>query len=505
MNKQDTIIQLTKKLVSIASVVSTSGEKEVGDFIFDWLSNLPYFKENPEYLMKQTVIDDPFNRFNVIAMINKDPHQKTMVGIAHFDTVDVSDYGHHRSLAFSVDELTSTLKTTQDSKDTYYGRGMLDMKSGVAIWMELLRSLSEEDSNKNLVVSFVFDEEGTSIGMRNAINQLIQLKETYHLDYLGAIDTDYTTSHYPNDPHRYVYFGTVGKLLVSIIAVGKETHASDPFLGIDASLMMANIIEEINLNPQYTNNYQEQTTPPPIILHMETPKQSYSVKTNKIALTQFNVIMANASIDQWMKAIKHGVQQALTKTQETLNERIASYNEKNWYPNTSKDIPFDVKFAYELEGLQFDNDKDDQEILLNYLRNKEIEGGLVVIGLTAPYYPAHTTDENDQVFVDCIMDSLATHPIQDLRVETYYPYISDLSYLRSPNKEELQSLKDYAFNINWIDQHVWDQAAKLDLPMVNIGPYGYDAHKKHERLKANSIDWVYRVIKSSLKSNSSDQ
>jgi arginine utilization protein RocB len=495
MNKQKNIIKLAKELVSIASVVSTSGEKKVAEFIFDWVSKLSYFKNNPTHLIKQIIKNDPLDRFNVIAMINKDSNQDTLVGIAHFDTVDVSDYGAHQDLAFSVDELTEALRSKNDSEDTLYGRGMLDMKSGVAIWMELLKTLSEEKGkHKNLVVSFVFDEEGTSLGMRHAISMLLVLKEEHNLNYLGAIDTDYTTSHYPDDPHRYVYFGTVGKLLISVITVGKETHASDPFLGIDANLMMAHIIDEINLNPKYTDTYQEQTTPPPIILHTQNPKQEYSVKTNKIASTQFNVIMASSSIEVWMQRIKDGVKEALKRTNKSLQERIKRYNENNWYPNKKVDIPFEVKFVDELEGLSFDGSKSDEETLMEYLRSKDYEGGVVVIGLSSPYYPAHTCNEEDQEFVDCIMDSLSNNPIESLKVETYYPYISDLSYLRSPSQIELVSLKKHTFNPTWIDESLWKDASKLNLPMVNIGPYGFDAHKKHERLQISSVGWVYEVI-----------
>lgn len=499
MDKQETLIQLSKELVNIASIVSTQGEKTIAEFIFNRLSDIPYFKENPQYLIKQAIPNDPLNRFNVLALLNKNPNQETMVGIAHIDTVDVSDYGIHQNLAFSVDQLTRMLRKDTDSNDTLYGRGMLDMKSGVAIWMELLRTLSEETLDyKNLLVGFVVDEEGNSLGMRHAISMLNEWKQTFGLAYLGAIDTDYTTSHYPKDPHRYVYFGTVGKLLVSIIAVGKETHASDPFLGIDANLMMAHIIDEINLNPVYTDTYQEQTTPPPIILHTQNPKQEYSVKTNKIASTQFNLIMANSSIEQWMNRIKEGVKKSLDHTQFQLQSRLEAYCQNNGFPYKKEDITFDVLFADELDGLEFNTKTSDEETLINYLRNKEHDGAYVVIGLTAPYYPAHTCDLDDKPFVDCIMNALIANPIDALKVEAYYPYISDLSYLRSPNESELKSLKKHVFNTRWIDETLWAEASQLNLPIVNIGPYGYDAHKKEERLLADSVLWVYEVIHSTL-------
>src|SRR5690554_2047740 len=281
MDKKDQIIELTKKLVSIPSIVNTSGENDLANFIFDELSELEYFKNNPDQLIKVAVANDPLNRFNVIAKFIVDQHAETVIGIGHFDTVDVDDYGSKKELAFNVDELTKAL-----SSDTLYlyGRGVLDMKSGLAIWIQLLKDFSNKEiiPSRNLVVGFVCDEENSSLGMKQLVAELLKIKQESNLNYLGAIDTDYTTQRYPDDPHRYVYFGTVGKLLVDIVAIGKETHASDPFLGLDANLLISAIIQEIVGNPSYTEVANDISTPVPISLKLENPKRQYSVKTNKM-------------------------------------------------------------------------------------------------------------------------------------------------------------------------------------------------------------------------------
>ena len=58
---------------------------------------------------------------------------------------------------------------------------------------------------------------------------LIRLKETEDYDYLAVIDTDYTAPRYEDDSSRYIYIGTVGKLMPSFYVVGKETHVGEPF------------------------------------------------------------------------------------------------------------------------------------------------------------------------------------------------------------------------------------------------------------------------------------
>ena len=83
----------------------------------------------------------------------------------------------------------------------------------------------------------------------------------------------------------------------------------------------------------------------------------------------------------------------------------------------------------------------------------------------------------------CIRDSLLDNG-KELKVKTYYPYISDLSYLALPyTDDELQILWDNMPTLGR-SYHVPLQTMKeLDLSVINLGGYGFDAHKWTERLE----------------------
>jgi arginine utilization protein RocB len=511
MNKQKRIVDLTKHLVSIPSVVNSDGEHQIAHFIYNWLSELDYFKRHSNHLIKVDIPNDPLNRFNVMALIKIDHISETVIGIGHFDTVDVLDFGSKKELAFKVDALKVELQKSSSNHphinhdQMLFGRGVLDMKSGVAIWMELLKEVSEDLSSydKNLVVTFVCDEEGTSLGMRHSIQPLLKMRNHFNLKYLGAIDTDYTTQQYPDDPFHYVYFGTVGKLLVNFVAVGVESHASDPFSGVDANFIVSEIVREINMNPKYTDHYQNKTTPVPITLHMQNQDKGYSVQTSKLSWVYFNVTTYQTPVTVWMKRFKKAAEHVMAQTMKTLNKRYQKYcklNEIDYKP-----LYYQPKVML-IDELNVKPKQLHQDERINDFLNVQAaidESGIdqpsIIVYLSNPYYPAHTVTANDQTWIDLMMHALSKNYTNQLQVAPYYPYISDLSFLRAPSTSDCLAVKSYLVDNQSFDDGLWQNASLLNCPMVNIGPYGFDAHKHLERVDQRSIVWVYNVLSDVLK------
>ena len=96
-----------------------------------------------------------------------------------------------------------------------FGRGALDMKSGVAGQMCLVRYFAEhpEELDGNLIAIAECDEEDNSHGIISALRALKQWKAQHDLEFIAAINADYSTPYHELDENRYVYFGTIGKLL----------------------------------------------------------------------------------------------------------------------------------------------------------------------------------------------------------------------------------------------------------------------------------------------------
>ena len=91
-----------------------------------------------------------------------------------------------------------------------FGRGALDMKSGIAGHMWLMRYFSEhpEELDGNIIAIAECDEEDNSHGIISALKALKQWKAEHDLELLPP-STDYSTPYHDLDPNRYVYFGTI--------------------------------------------------------------------------------------------------------------------------------------------------------------------------------------------------------------------------------------------------------------------------------------------------------
>ena len=111
-----------------------------------------------------------------------------------------------------------------ESGEFMFGRGALDMKSGVAGHMYLMKYFSEhpEELNGNLVQIAECDEEDNSHGIITGVDYLLELKKKEGFEYIACINADYSTNYMPGDENRYIYYGSIGKLLPCFAAFGKE-------------------------------------------------------------------------------------------------------------------------------------------------------------------------------------------------------------------------------------------------------------------------------------------
>src|SRR5690606_23522371 len=164
--------------------------------------------------------------------------------MGHMDTVGVDDFNQLEEYAFMPDEwmnlleeqeLPDAVRNQLTPGEWLFGRGALDMKSGIASNLFLLHYFSEhpEQLDGNLVFIAECDEEDGSHGILSALTTLERWKEELQFEYVAAINADFVAPLYDGDPNRYIYKGTVGKLLPSFYITGAETHVGSPFEGLD--------------------------------------------------------------------------------------------------------------------------------------------------------------------------------------------------------------------------------------------------------------------------------
>jgi arginine utilization protein RocB len=196
------------------------------------------------------------------------------------------------------------------------GRGLADMKSGVAATISVMRHLAgvpPEERPLSVVLLATPDEEHESAGILAGVDLLARLGANHDLDYVGAINTDYTSARYPGDSHRYIYLGSVGKLLPSFFVVGRPAHAGAPFDGLNADVLAAALLQDLSLDPDLVDTAPGHRTPPPVVLHAADLKTGYNTQIPYEAYFYLNVLTLTTSPGQLLSRMAAKAQAALDR------------------------------------------------------------------------------------------------------------------------------------------------------------------------------------------------
>src|SRR5437763_10063270 len=186
----DSVRQYTRRLVGIRSVSPGEGEILVAEEVLGLLQagglESAYTASGLDPL-----IGDPSGRQNAYAFL-RGRSSRAIVLFGHIDTVDTVDYGplepwanDPKGLAARLDILVKLAPSlaedlTAHPSDWMFGRGVADMKSGVAATIAVMRHLAQIAREGNLPLSVVLlatpDEENESAGILQPVHFLLHLR-----------------------------------------------------------------------------------------------------------------------------------------------------------------------------------------------------------------------------------------------------------------------------------------------------------------------------------------
>ena len=540
------IEQIALELTGQLSVLDTPDEILIAEKVYSIMSEMKYFKAHPENLYFVPVKGDKLGRKSVVAIVNgeKKPSDKTVVMIGHIDTVGISDYGPLAEYAnqplvltekFKEIELPAQVKKDLESGEYLFGRGIFDMKSGDAIIMALMEMISDDIENfeGNLIYGAVCDEEGNSGGMLNVVPELCRLQDEKNYDYLALLDTDYMTEEYEGDENKYVYVGTVGKLMPTFFVVGKETHVGESFKGIDPNQIAAEITRRINLNPDFSDVAEGEVTLPPVTLKQRDLKPEYSVQIAKTAVVFFNYATHCSTPDQVLDKMVKAGQECFQNVVDMLNERYETFCEMAHRPfhklpweartmtyhqlcevvKAEVGEEFDAKVQAYAEELMKDETidaRDRNTHLVEYVHGMwSDKNPVLIVYFSQPYYP-HIYIKGDEPKEKALLDAVAdavdtTKTDYKLVYKKFFPYISDLSYGAAPREDGIiEAFMENMPGYGTVYNLPMKEMQRLNLPVLDIGSFGKDAHKFTERIEKKytfevAPELVYKTVMNLLK------
>lgn len=528
----------TLRLVSIRSVSPSESENLVAQEVLNLLCDGGLDKVYTAYGL-DPVEGDLYQRKNAYAFL-RGKSAATLVLLGHIDTVDTKDYGALETLALDPEQLTLRQASLQqeervptDDEKWLFGRGVVDMKGGVAVNIALIRRLAEQASQGTLPISIVVlatpDEENESAGVLQAVRFLQRLREEYHLEYIGAINTDYTTALYPNDPHHYVYTGTIGKLLPSFLCIGRASHVGDPFKGIDANLLMAELVRNMSMNEDLCDTMRGQLTSPPVTLHATDLKTHYDVQLPFAAYFYLNVLTFSTDPKSLLEHLQQRARHILSTLLASLDETERRWRTASSMDNTLQPVQLrtgvvltyaelyhetvrvlgqeqvEAELCDEWERWPATLDKRERCLHLVYrlwnISGKQ--GPAVILYYAPPYYPHAAA--TPCALQNAITSVIQAHPETQLVLREYYPYLSDISYLRLDPGGDIAALK--------ANMPVWEERTsgvpqrpgsyylpleaiqQLNIPVANFGPHGRGAHQHDESVEMSySFDTLPQLL-----------
>ena len=446
---------------------------------------------------------------------------ETVVLLGHYDTVGVGEYGAlgdpaGEAIAFDPDALrerlierllaeaplfgtnqVADLHAEEREPGTWlFGRGALDMKSGVAVGVAVLTGWAAREPKPECGVLFIAtpDEEYESAGMVAALRGLRALRDARALTLLGVLNLDTVST-------RTAYVGAMGKIELGCYVIGRPTHAGAPMLGIDAAELAAGIVTRMTRSRVMVDECDGVRSVPAVALRLRDLKEDYNIQTAREAWVEFILITVARPLDETFRSAKSEAMQA-------LHELLSSHLDLSAWLDPVHDggmrevKPVDCVMTYaelcEAAELPAGEDPlgatphtmDPRTATLARLRELARRAGLggpaVIFHLLPPYYPHVAPGDGPLV--------RATHEVlageRGVTVRPYYPLVSDACYA-AWRTEPIGEIARQMPSLGREYTLPHEDAGALDLDVVNFGPWGHDLHGLLERVHAG---WTFERL-----------
>ncbi|WP_259671901.1 M20/M25/M40 family metallo-hydrolase [Rhizobium sp. NLR17b] len=381
------------------------------------------------------------------------------------------------------------------------------MKSGIAVAIACLEDFAADpDRQGNLMFVVTPDEERESRGMRSLRDALPSLTAAFDIEIAAGINLDVTSDQGDGSEDRALYAGTIGKLLPFTLVIGCSSHASYPFEGVSAQAMAAGILARLKGNASLPDREDNDIWPPPIRLEAKDLRDGYEVTTPERFWIAFNWLYHAMTADELFDRFRQEVLFGATNTVDRIASQSTEYGKlvgrsAGAGPARPRLLTFKELHALAAQvcGEGFDTLYAAQERGLSHIDNPlvltrrltewlvgigRLSGLAIVTGFSGLNYPSshlRLNEPNDRALHQAIEKAragLGNNPDRCLIWKPNFQGISDMSFLGLAASGN-QVVPDNTPVSRLIDR---PPENALRFPMVNIGPWGREFHRKFERV-----------------------
>jgi len=512
-------------LVGWPSVTGSAEEARFADRLKDELAHWDIFRANPANLVK---ISAPgvHDRASVMALV-RGAGRNTVILVGHFDTVPVDDYGDLAHLAGKPEALRKGLiakleasgadpQALEDLASGRFlpGRGMLDMKSGIAAGLAVLeRFAAAPERTGNLLLIACPDEEENSSGMRSVMEILPDFLAENGLDAQLTVNLDAICDNEDGAAGRVVAMGCIGKLLLSALVVGNDSHACYPLDGVNAAYLAAELVAEMEYAPELGEISPNGLASPPTVLGMKDLKPGYNVTIPSRVWAFWNVLLHRRKGVEVMTVAGAIAGRAAKRAAERMRDRASKLGAGVVPTPSWQDIPVLTYQALRAKAERSSNfagdfaalaaalaQRDDLDLptrsreLVEFVWNRSgMQGPAIVLCVGSMPYPAIVWPDGFSHIEDAIDRAIAAVTAahgETIAKHAFFPAIADMSFAGPIDRDDLRAVA--ADTPLWGSSIRWpESAAPLHIPAINVGPWGRDYHHWLERTHDG---YTFRVL-----------
>ena len=499
-------------LTAIPSVTGSADEASFAGKLEALLRACPAFANAADAVWQIAVPGGRYPRACVLGLL-RGTGKRTVVLTGHFDTVEIDCYGELKPLALDPHALRPALleqlrrepataaieRAIADLESGVFvpGRGLLDMKAGLAIALAVIEDAAlDPDRQGNILFVAVPDEEANSAGARAIAAALPEIARTYDLAFEAAINLDAIADDGDGTDGRIIALGSVGKLLPSALVVGRAAHASYTFRGLGAAALAGAIATEVEWATDLTERAGDELGAAPTLLGMKDSKRAYDVTMPQSVWMYWNIATYRRSPAEVLSTVAAYVRTAVDQLATELEQRRVAVGAEGGplpveimtfaellaaVPGAADEV---AALARSLSATGLDIPEQCRQVTEYLFARSGRSGPAIVLGFAStPYLPAQLSDIPRARRLKHLARQAAAASEGNIAIKAFFPGISDVSFLGEAEESGLTTIG--ANTPVWNAALAWPPGSAIGhLPTVNVGPWGRDYHTRLERMHA---------------------
>lgn len=221
--------------------------------------------------------------------------------------------------------LSGKLKRALARDEALLGLGVLESKCATGSMLVALKELSDNSVRLNLNILFICTSESSinHKGIKSCMPFLQELVKKENLKLRLCLNAQPDFKELPQDGQLHLYTGNYGKVEPSFYIIGNSSTSYRPYEGFSASIIAAELIRALELNPKLSKKLQHKPLVPTFdSLRVKEFGKDFSPDGMQVS---FNLPIGNVDLDELLEVLKEVAATAIENAADLVEMRESAF------------------------------------------------------------------------------------------------------------------------------------------------------------------------------------